>query len=166
MTFYIEEIRYCGPNGRTDKYIDFDRLEITTKPTRTNMTEEVCHYGWLGTYGDVARYAHGVYDSLAAADYAIQNLLGDEYRLDDEPSEFPDVLAVYRLGRLPPMSDEALGIWLQDVDVPANTDSTSLRRQAKSLACELEDTGVSVSVMRIWECLEALRDDARAELED
>ncbi|WP_419596299.1 hypothetical protein [Thiolapillus sp.] len=164
MKFYIEEIRYCGPDGRTDKYIDFDRLEITTKPTRTNMTREVCPYGWLGTYDDVARYAHGVYDSLAAADYAIQNLLGDEYRLDNEPSEFPDVLAVYRFGRLPPVSDEALGIFLQDVDVPA--DDAALRRQAKDLASELEDMGVTASVKRIRECLESLRDDARAELED
>ncbi|WP_419591620.1 hypothetical protein [Thiolapillus sp.] len=164
MKFYIEEIRYCGPDGRTDKYIDFDRLEITTKPTRTNMTGEVCPYGWLGTYGDVARYAHGVYDSLAAADYAIQNLLGDEYRLDNEPSEFPGVLAVYRFGRLPPMSDETLGIWLQDVDVPS--DDAALRRQAKDLASELEDMGVTASVKRIRECLESLRDDARAELED
>ncbi|WP_419640643.1 hypothetical protein [Thiolapillus sp.] len=164
MKFYIEGIRYCGPDGRTDKYIDFDRLEITTKPTRTNMTGEVCPYGWLGTYDDVARYAHGVYDSLAAADYAIQNLLGDEYRLDNEPSEFPDVLAVYRFGRLPPVSDEALGIFLQDVDVPA--DDAALRRQAKDLASELEDMGVTVSVKRIRECLESLRDDAREELED
>ncbi len=166
MKFYIEEIRYCGPDGRTDKYIDFDRLEITTKPTRTNMTREVCPYGWLGTYDDVARYAHGVYDSLAAADYAIQNLLGDEYRLDNEPSEFPDVLAVYRPGRLPPMSDETLGIWLQDVDVPADADNAALRRQARDLAIELEDMGVTVSVKRIRECLESLRDDAREELED
>ena len=164
MKFYIEEIRYCGPDGRTDKYIDFDRLEITTKPTRTNMTGEVCPYGWLGTYNDVARYAHGVYESLAAADYAIQNLLGDEYRLDDKPSEFPGVLAVYRFGRRPPVSDEALGIFLQDVDVPA--DDAALRRQAKDLASELEDMGVTVSVKRIRECLESLRDDARAELED
>ncbi|WP_419638349.1 hypothetical protein [Thiolapillus sp.] len=166
MKFYIEEIRYCGPDGRTDKYIDFDRLEITTEPTRTNMTGEVCLDGWLGMYDDVSRYAHGVYDSLAAADYAIQNLLGDAYRLDDEPSEFPDVLAVYRPSRLPPMSDETLGIWLQDVDVPADADDAALRRQAKDLASELEDMGVTASVKRIRECLESLRDDARAELED
>ena len=166
MKFYIEEIRYCGPDGRTDKYIDFDRLEITTKPTRTNMTEEVCHYGWLGTYNDIARYAHGVYDSLAAAEYAVKNLLGDADRLDDEPSEVPGVLAVYRLGRLSPMSDETLGIWLQDVDVPADEDDAALRRQAKNLSSELEDMGVTVSVKRIRECLESLRDDAREELED
>ena len=164
MKFYIEEIRYCGPDGRTDKYIDFDRFEITTEPTRTNMTGEVCLDGWLGMYDDVTRYAHGGYDSLAAADYAIQNLLGDEYRLDNEPSEFPGVLAVYRFGRLPPVSDEALGIFLQDVDVPA--DDAALRRQAKDLASELEDMGVTASVKRIRECLESLRDDARAELED
>ena len=100
--FYVEELRYHGPNADDAAYIDFDRFEVTTQPTRTNMTREICLDGWLGTSNDVSRYAHGVYDSLAAAEYAVQNLLGDEYRRDDEPSEFPDVLAVYRIGRLPP----------------------------------------------------------------
>ena len=164
MKYYIEDINDCGPDGNTDNYIDFDRFEVTTEPPRTTIFKEICLDGRLGTYDDVARYVHGVYDSLAAAEYAIQNLLGDEYRRDDEPSEFPDVLAVYRFGRLPPVSDEALGIFLQDVDVPA--DDAALRRQAKDLASELEDMGVTVSVKRIRECLESLRDDARAELED
>ena len=166
MKYYIEEIYYCGPDGNTDKYIDFDRFEITTEPTRTNLSNEIRLNDWLGMSGDVSRYAHGVYDSLAAAEYAIQNLLGDEYRCDEEPSDAPDVLAVYRAGRLPPVSDEALGIWLQDVDVPADADDAALRIQARNLARELEDTGVSASAGRIWECLESLRDDAREELED
>ena len=166
MKYYIEELRYCGPDGNTDKYIDFDRFEITTEPTCTNLSNEICLDGWLGISNDVSRYAHGVYDSLAAAEYAVQNLLGDEYRRDDEPFDArdvlpPDVLAVYRAGRLPPVSDEALGIWLQDVDVSRYADDAALRRQAKNLARELEDTGVSASVMRIWECLESLRDDRR-----
>ncbi|WP_419611508.1 hypothetical protein [Thiolapillus sp.] len=166
MKYYIEEICYHGPDGRTDTYIDFDRFEITTEPTRTNLSNEIRLDGWLGMSGDVARYAHGVYDSLAAAEYAVQNLLGDAYRRDEEPSDAPDVLAVYRPGRLPPVSDEALGIWLQDVDVPADADDAALRRQAKDLVRELEDTGVSASAYRLWEALESLRDDAREELED
>ena len=166
MKYYIEEIYYCGPDGNTDKYIDFDRFEITTKPARTNLSNEIRLDGWLDMSGDVSRYTHGVYDSLAAAEYAVQNLLGDLYRRDDEPSESPDVVAVYRIGRLPPMPDEALRIWLQDVDVPTDADDATLRRQAKELASELEDTDVSASAARIWEFLESLRDDAREELED
>ncbi|WP_419617875.1 hypothetical protein [Thiolapillus sp.] len=166
MKYYIEAIRYHGPDGRTNNYIDFDRFEVTTEPTRTNLSNEICLDGWLGTSNDIARYAYGVYDSRAAAEYAVQNLLGDEYRRDDEPSESPDVLAVYRAGRLPPVSDEALGIWLQDVDVPADADDAALRRQAKELVRELEDTGVSASAVRLWEALESLRDAAREELED
>ena len=165
MKYYIEEIRYCGPDGHTDKYIDFDRFEITTEPTRTNLSNEICPAGWLGMSGDVSRYAHGVYDSLAAAEYAVQKLLSDAYRCDEEPSDAPDVLAVYRPGRLPPVSDEALGIWLQDVDVPADADDAALRKQAKDLANELEDTGVTASAVRLWEALESLRDDAREELD-
>ena len=166
MKYYIEEICYCGPDEHTDAYIDFHRFEITTEPTRKNMSGDICLDGWLGTSNDVARYAHGAYDSLAAAEYAIQNPLDGEYRRDDEPADSPDVVAVYRIGRLPPVPDEALGIWLQDVDVPADADDAALRRQAKDLASELEDTGVSASVERIRESLESLRDDARAELED
>ena len=166
MKYYIEEIRYSGPDGRTDKYIDFDRFEVTTQPTRTNMTREICLDGYLGTSNDVSRYAHGVYDSLAAAEYAVQNLLGAACRCDDEPSDDRGVLAVYRPGCLPPVPDEALGIWLQDVDVPADADDAALRRQAKDLASELEDTGVSASAYRLWEALESLRDDAREGLED
>lgn len=166
MKYYIEAIRYHGPDGHMDKYIDFDRFEVTTEPTRTNLSNEICLDGWLGTSNDIARYAYGVYDSRAAAEYAVQNLLGDAYRRDDEPSESPDVVAVYRAGRLPPVSDEALGIWLQDVDVPADADDAALRRQATDLANELEDTSVSASAVRLWEALESLRDDAREELED
>ncbi|WP_419638088.1 hypothetical protein, partial [Thiolapillus sp.] len=81
------------------------------------------------------------------------------------PSDAPDVVAVYRIGRLAPISDEALGIWLQDVDVPADADNAALRRQAKYQAFELEDTGVTASVKRIREALESLRDDAREELD-
>ena len=165
MKYYIEEIRYNGPNADDAAYIDFNRYQITTEPTHTNLSGEIRLDGWLGTSNDVSRYAHGVYDSLAAAEYEVQNLLGDEYRRDDEPSESPDVLAVYRIGRLPPVSDEALGIWLQDVDVPADADDAALRRQAKYQAFELEDTGVTASAARIWECLESLRDDAREELD-
>ncbi|WP_419648020.1 hypothetical protein [Thiolapillus sp.] len=165
MRYYIEEIRYCGPNADDAAHIDFDRFEVTTEPTRTNLSNEIRLGGWLGTSNDIARYAYGVYDSLAAAEYALQNLLGDAYRCDEEPSDAPNVLAVYRAGRLPPVSDEALGIWLQDVDVPADADDATLRRQAKELANELEDTGVTASAARIWEALESLRDDARAELD-
>ena len=154
MKYYIEEIRYFGPDARTNNYIDFDRFEITTEPTRTNMTREICLDGWLGMSGDVSRYAHGVYDSLAAAEYAVQNLLGDEYRRDEEPSDAPDVLAVYRIGRLIPISDEALGIWLQDVDVPADADDDALMQQAVRLVSDLEEeAGQWATLSRIYEVL-------------
>ena len=166
MTYYIEEIRYCGPNPQDEKYIDFDRFEITTTPPRTISSNEICLDGWLGTYNDVARYAHGAHESLAAAEGAVEHMLGHEFRRDPEPSEFHDVLAVYRLGRHEPISDEALGIWLQDVDVPADVDDADLIQQAEQLISELEDTGASASVVRVCECLETLRDNAREDLDN
>ncbi len=166
MKFYIEEIRYYGPNADDAAHIDFDRFEITTEPTRTAITREICLDGWLGTYDDVLRYAHGVYDSLAAAEYAIENLLGDEYRRDREDVLPPDVLAVYRIGRLAPITDDGLAVELQDVDVLADADDAALEQQAEQLAINLADEGMSASESRIQEYLESLRDDARAELED
>ncbi|WP_419627312.1 hypothetical protein [Thiolapillus sp.] len=168
MKYYIEEFRYCGPDARTDKYIDFDRFEVTTEPTRTNMSNEVCLDGWLGASGDVARYAHGVYDSLAAAEYAIQNLLGDEYRRDDEPSDARGVLAVYRPGRLSPIADDALDQWLEcSVHIIEDAGNMGLVGLAVALRCELEDDGYSVTMERMISALEFLRRTrAREELED
>ena len=166
MKYYIEEIRYCGPNPQDEKYIDFDRFEITIAPPRTNLSGEIRVNGWLGTSNDVARYAHGAHESLAAAAGVVEHMLGHEFRRDPEPSEFHDVLAVYRLGRHEPISDEALGIWLQDVDVPADVDDADLIQQAEQLISELEDTGARASVVRVCECLETLRDNAREDLDN
>ena len=166
MKYYIEEIRYCGPNPQDEKYIDFDRFEITTTPPRTISSNEICLDGWLGTYNDVARYAHGAHESLAAAEWAVEDLLGNDFRRDREDVLPPDVLMSYRPGRVPPVTDEFLGLWLETVDVPADADDVYLEMLANELHIDLEDDGGGASAARILDCLIVMRDTAREDLED
>ncbi|WP_419629902.1 hypothetical protein [Thiolapillus sp.] len=162
--YYVVEVEYCGPNPYDAKHVDFNRYEIMTTPPR-NAIGEICWDGQLGTSNNVTRYALGQYDSLAAAEYAIQTgpLLHQQFRrgpLEDFPY---NVLAVYRPGRLPPMSDEALGQWLENsVDISADDTDTDLVRQAGALRYELEEEGhYSVTHVRMLSVLKDLRDNAR-----
>ncbi|WP_419629899.1 hypothetical protein [Thiolapillus sp.] len=166
MKYYIEEIRYCGPNPQSEKYIDFDRFEITTIPPRTNSSNEICLDGWLGTYNDVARYAHGAHESLEAAEGIVEDLLGHEYRCDREDVLPPDVLVSYRPGFVHPVTDEFLGLWLETIELPASADDEQLSRLAEELHSELEDEGGGASAARILECLLVMRDGAHDNLED
>ncbi|WP_419594551.1 hypothetical protein, partial [Thiolapillus sp.] len=82
--------------------------------------------------------------------------------------DFPyDVLAVYRPGRLPPMSDEALDQWLEySVDISADDTHMNLVRQAGALRYEVEEEGYSVTMERMLSALEELRDRARRGIDD
>ncbi|WP_419621514.1 hypothetical protein [Thiolapillus sp.] len=166
MKYYIEEIRYCGPNPQSEKYIDFDRFEITTIPPRTNSSNEICLDGWLGTTNDVARYAHGAHKSLEAAKGIVRDLLGYEYRRDRYDVLPPDVLVSYRPGRVPPVTDEFLGLWLDTVEVPADADDEHLARLAEELHIDLVEDGGGASAAQILECLIVMRDGAHDNLED
>ena len=111
--YYVVEVRWTGPDQTGAKYIDYDRYEITTAPPR-NTSGDIQLSGWLGPDGFVARYAHGEHDSLAEADYTVVGLLDDEYRRYDGCSshEYGAVVAMYRPGKYPPMSDEALANYI------------------------------------------------------
>ncbi len=107
--YYIVEIRWTGPDQTGAKYIDFDRYEITTAPPRYT-SGNIKLSGWLGPDGSVARNAHGEYGSLAAADYAVVKMLDGDCRRYDAGFTDPDgaVVAMYRPGKYPPMSDDVL----------------------------------------------------------
>ena len=165
MKYYIVENHYVGPNPDDDTHIDFDHFEITTTPPRKKVSGDVYIRGYLGTSNDIDRYALGEYDSLSAAEYALQAgpLRHTQYRCDPMDDLPPDVLAVYRPGLLPPMSEEALGQWLEcSVHITADDTDMDLVRQAGALRYELEEDGYSVTMERMLSALESLR----AELED
>ncbi|WP_419585781.1 hypothetical protein [Thiolapillus sp.] len=126
--YYVIEVRWTGPDQTGAKYVDFDRYEITTALPR-NTSGNIQLSGWLGPDGSVARYAHGEYGSLAAADYAVVRMLDGDCRRHDEVDGAlePGTVALYRPGEYTPMSDEALANYIfesvenEDVCVPGGT---------------------------------------------
>ncbi|WP_419617995.1 hypothetical protein [Thiolapillus sp.] len=107
-------------------------------------------------------YAHGVYDSLAAAEYAVKALLDGEFRQDPDDDLPPDALAVYRPGRYAPITDDALIQWLEyRIEVSADDDDEELERQADMMIYELEQEGRGVYRLQMRDALEFLRDSAR-----
>ncbi|WP_419611502.1 hypothetical protein [Thiolapillus sp.] len=161
MKYYIVEKHYIGPNPRDVEHIDFNRFEVTTKLPR-NKEKRICVIGWFGTVDEVDRYAHGVYDSLAAAEWAVKVLLSGEFRRDPDDGLPSDVLAVYRPGRYAPITDDALIQWLEGmIEVSADDDDEELERQADTMIYELEQEGRGTYRLQMIDCLEFLRDSAR-----
>ena len=166
MKYYIVEKHYIGPTPRDVEHIDFNRFEITTKPPR-DKEKQIRVIGWLGTYGNVDLYAHGAYDSLAAAEWAVKALLSGAFRRGPDDDLPPDVLAVYRPGRYEPITDDALIQWLEDmIEVSADDDDKELDRQADIMICELQQEGRTASCLQMIDCLEFLRDSARDSARD
>ncbi len=166
--YYIVEFTYSGPNPNDAEHVDFNRFEITTTPPK-HATGVICWEGWLGMSNNVTRFALGQYDSRAAAEYRLQTgpLLHQRFRRDPKENLPPDVLAVYRPGRFPPMSDEALDQWLEcTVHITADDGDMGLVRQAGALRYELEEDGYSVTMDRMLSALEELRDKARRGIDD
>ena len=171
MKYYIVEFTYSGPNRNDAKHVDFNRFEITT--TMPSHSSGVIRWnrwsGWISTSDHVTRYLLGRYDSRPAAEYALQTgpLLHQRFRRDPVDVLPPDVVAVYRPGRLPPMSDEALDQWLEcSVHITADDTHMDLVRQAGALRYEVEEDGYSVTMERMLSALEELRDKARRGLDD
>ncbi|WP_419630361.1 hypothetical protein [Thiolapillus sp.] len=104
--YYIVELRWTGPDQTGAKYVDYDRYEITTAAPR-NTSGNIQLSGWMGRDGFVARYAHGEYVTLTAADYAVVGLLEGEFRRYDgcRFHGYGAVVAMYRPGKYPPMCD-------------------------------------------------------------
>ncbi len=167
MKYYIVEKHYIGPNPRDVEHIDFNRFEVTTKPPR-HESKGLVLQGWLGTYDSVDLYAHGVYDSLAAAEWAVKEvLLSGAFRRDPDDDLPPDVLAVYRPGRYAPITDDALLQWLEYmIDISADDDDEELERQADTMIYELKQEGRTAYRAQMIDCLEFLRDSAREERDD
>lgn len=176
MKYYIVEKHYIGPNPRDVEHIDFNRFEVTTKLPR-HESKGLVLQGWLGTYDNVDLYAHGIYDSLAAAEWAVKEvLLSGAFRRDSDDDLPPDVLAVYRPGRYSPITDDALLQWLEYKPIDqwldyliytsAYYDDKELERQTDMMIYELQQEGRTAYRAQMRDALEFLRDYAREELDD
>ena len=111
--YYVVQVNWTGPDQMSDRYIDYDRYEVTTEPPR-DTSGDILLSGWLGPNGDVSRYAHGEYESQTAAEYAIVRMLDGECRRHDEVDAAMElgVVALYRPGRYSPMSDDVLSDYI------------------------------------------------------
>ncbi|WP_419607586.1 hypothetical protein [Thiolapillus sp.] len=149
------------------EHIDFNRFEVTTKLPR-HESKGLVFQGWLGTYDNVDLYVHGIYDSLAAAEWAVKEvLLSGAFRRDPDDDLPSDVLAVYRPGRYPPITDDALIQWLEyRIEVSADDDDKELERQADTMIYELQQEGRRSYRLQMRDALEFLRDYAREERDD
>ncbi len=168
--YYVVEVRWSGPNQTSAKYIDFDRYEVITQPPR-NTSGGIQLSSWLGPEAFVARYDHGEYGSLAAADYAVVKMLDGDCRRYDAGFTDPDgaVVAVYRPGKYPPMSEEVLN---EAVLMAAKNNVVSVPRefsswdQVKAVVRDLRDAfnrdGYDAPANRIGHALMRVIDDIRA----
>lgn len=84
--FYVTSATYIGPNP--DQNSDADTYEISTTPSSTNSSHEVCINGWLGSDGDFSHSAHGEFETEEEAREWIEDNVGEcregdrEYEMD------------------------------------------------------------------------------------
>lgn len=122
--YYIVETRYVGPNKNQIRYIDADRVEISTEPAKKNCSGDECFEGWCGTTNDWSVYAHGRYKTIDEARAAIQEEFGDVRELEfDDYSE--DLVACYKIGKYEKMSREATHSWaFESIESDITADTT------------------------------------------
>jgi hypothetical protein len=65
-----------------------ESVAITTEPGKTNMSHEIRLDGWLGTTNDIAYYAHGEYETIEAAESALDELFPE--RREAGVNDYPD----------------------------------------------------------------------------
>jgi hypothetical protein len=87
--FYLVEREYVGfdeCDSRGNPIGDSRVMEIRSVPGVTNMSRQARIDGWLGTSGDIAKYARGEYATLDEA-RAEANRRGFTHRLNDEEAD-------------------------------------------------------------------------------
>lgn len=126
--YYIVETKYVGPNPHDHRFVDADRIEISTSPAYTNSSHEKCTEGWCGTTNDWSIHAHGEYETIEEARDAITQIFGEVRDSDLNGHSFEsddtDVLEVYKQGRYEPMSRDATADWTYEgimLDITAET---------------------------------------------
>lgn len=171
--YYIVEVGYVGPNADQDRYVDADKIEITTRPLRTNQSGEICTEGWCGTTNDWAFYAHGEYPSVEEARAAIRQRFGQVR--DSEPNgdafEAMDeaVVEVYKHGRLKPMSARASIEWAYDdisKEIGASTSDDAIEATVGQLDAAARQDGYQIDQRAVRKAMEERRQDERMELEE
>lgn len=173
IMYYIIETCYVGPNQNQDRYVDFDKIEISLSPATTNSSHEVCISGWCGTTDDFSVHAHGEYSTLEEARAAISERFGGEVRKCDangdsfEPDQ-EDVVEVYKPGKYAPMSSESTADWAYDAiqaDIAADTTDERIAELVTIYETEANNNGYTLN-SHLEDFMQERRQELRDELED
>lgn len=169
---YIIETNYVGPNQTQDKYVDVDKIEISTSPAITNSSNEERIEGWCGTTNDWAVYAHGEYATIEEARTAVTEKFGDVRDTDANGDSFEsydeDVVEVYKPGKYEIMSSEATAEWAYESiqsDIDANTTDERIARLVAEYEAAANDDGYTLD-SDLEYLMQERRQELREELED
>lgn len=149
--FYVIETNYVGPNQGQGRYVDTDKIEISTSPALTNLSQEERTEGWCGTTNGWAVFAHGAYGTLKEARAAIAAKFGEVRAGDPSGANFePDngsVIATYKPGLYTPLSRETTADLMHEAiqaDIAADTTDARISELAEEYEAEANSNGCTL----------------------
>lgn len=165
---YLIARSYVGPNAGRDPWVDYDHVDLTTTPGRTNSSHEERTAGWLGTTNDISVHAYGAYETVEAAREALDALLPDGYRVEPaDGDEEGDVVLRVKPGAVELLSTAASRLWCGDalwqaVTADTTDDEIASLVDAAARACREDGVGALDTEILIQDG-QQVRDDLRGE---
>lgn len=168
--YYIIEYKYVGINRENPMWQDYDRYDITTETPTNNMGEKITT-GWLGTYLDISKQAHGAYKTEEDACKAVEELITKlpkcnttssppwiytrgGWRIDDSTHPNPAVSIVYRPGKHQPITNNDLKIRIFELNNESNKNEPY--KDAKKISEILKSEGYIIPDKYICKLLSTL----------
>lgn len=170
--YYIIKTNYVGPNQAQNRYVDVNKIAISTSPAITNLSHEVRIEGWCGTTDDWAVYAHGEYATIEEARAAIARKFGevrdadpngDSFESDDE-----NVAEIYKPGKYAPVSRQATADWAHEgirSDIDADTTDERIAELVAEYEAEANSLGYTLD-SDLENFMRERRQELRDEMED
>lgn len=162
-TYYVLSSEYVGPN--LSERFNSHTVWISTKPGRTNMSNEPRTDGWLGTTNDWTHYAHGEFDTIDEAREAIIEMLGEDRRLIDNEEFNEDAIETYAASQYEEWDSENSVDWCYDARDDITDETTDERIDEIVSECEevANSEGFTLDCDAVTEMLTERRDELRAE---
>lgn len=110
--YYVVATEYVGPNA--SQHVDDNTIEIYNTPAVGNMHHQPIITGWCGTTDDWAVFAHGEYDSEAAARAYIEQEWPKCREQEKDPLVEDDAVASFKPGEYEQWSQEQVADWIYE----------------------------------------------------
>lgn len=146
--FYIIETRYVGPNQDQRRYLDADKIEISTVPAVTSFSQEICTRGWCGTTDGWAVHARGEYYTLHQAHFAIRELFGEVCPVE---SDNEHVVETYRPRRRERPKSQTTENWIYEAiqsDITADITDERISELLEEYDAKLSESDYRLN--KIW----------------